>query len=160
MTDIVVIVAFALLVLGVIGSVVPVLPGAPLSLFGVYLYWWTTGYAEPGLPLLVALTVVGALAIAVDLLAGVVSARASGVSTRLAVLAGVVGGLAFLVAGPIGLVLGVAGTVFIVTLAREGTVRAGGRAAGLTTLGILSSSLVEGLLTGSMLVAMVAIVVL
>jgi len=157
MTDPVAVAAFVLLTLGVLGSVLPVLPGAPLSLVGVLLYWWNSGYAEPGFFVLVALTIVGLLAIAVDLLAGVVSARSAGVPTRTAVLAGLVGGAAFFVAGPVGLLVGVAGTVFLATLARGGDVAAGGRAAVVTTLGILSSGIVEVLLTGSMLVAMVLV---
>lgn len=160
MVDLVVAAAFVLLVLGVVGSVLPVLPGPILSIAGVLLYWWSTGYASPGPILLGIILLVGVLAVAVDLLAGVIGARAGGASTPTAILAGGVGFLAFFVAGPVGLIAGVAGTVFVVVLIQEGDVRKGGRAALATTLGVLSSAVVQALLTFSMLVAMVLLVVL
>jgi uncharacterized protein YqgC (DUF456 family) len=158
MTDLVVIAAFALLALAVVGSVAPTVPGPILSIAGVLLYWWSTGYASPDALLLAVLLVVGVLAVAIDLLAGVVGARAGGASTPTAVLAGVVGFLAFFLAGPLGLVAGVAGTVFVVVVVREGDVRTGGRAALVTTIGVLGSAIVQAMLTIAILVAMVLVV--
>ncbi|MFW5801117.1 MAG: hypothetical protein ACOCVC_03735, partial [Spirochaeta sp.] len=57
--DVAVVLAFVMLLGGVVGSVLPAVPGAGLSLAGVLLYWWHTGYAEPGTLLLVAITLVG-----------------------------------------------------------------------------------------------------
>ncbi|MEF8838909.1 MAG: DUF456 family protein, partial [Haloarculaceae archaeon] len=82
MGDPVVLAALALLVGGVLGSVVPLVPGGLLSLGGVYLYWWQSGYADPGLVVLALLTLVGLSAMAVDLLAGAISASLSGASRR------------------------------------------------------------------------------
>lgn len=158
--DLVVLLAVALLVGGVVASVVPVVPGGLLSLAGVYLYWWTTGYASPGFVLLGALTVVGLLAIAADWFSGVVAARAGGASSRSSVAGGVVGFVLFFVAGPVGLILGVASTVFVLELRRQSDARTGTKAAVAATVGVLASSVIQAFLTLSILVAMILVLVL
>lgn len=160
MVDVLVIAAFALLVLGVVGSVLPALPGAAVSLAGVLLYWWASGYTEPGTVLLVVLVAVAVLAFLVDVLAGVFAAKVGGASNLTAVLAGVVGLLALLVTGPLGMIVGVAATVFVVEIARGGDVRSGGRAAAITVVGVLGSAIVQAVLTASILVAMVFVALL
>ena len=160
MVDTFLVVALALLVAGVVGSVVPAMPGALLSLVGVYLYWWSSGFASPGPVLLVALTLVGVITIAVDYLGGAVSARMGGASLRTTALAAVVGFALFFVAGPVGILVGIATTVFLAEYYRSQDARASGRAAAFATVGILASTIVQALLTVSMLVAFVAGVVL
>ncbi len=152
-------VALGLLVAGVVGSVVPGLPGPLLSIVGVYLHWWTTAYAEPGTAALVALTLVGLFALAVDVLASAVSTRAGGASWPVSVAASVAGLLLFFVAGPLGVAVGVAGTVFALSYltTRDGADSA--RAALYATVGVLGSALVQALLTLSMLVAFVLVLV-
>lgn len=157
--DPLVLVAFALLVGGVLGSLLPVIPGPALSLVGVYLYWWTTGYAEPAALALLGLTLVGLVGVAVDLFGGAFGARAGGASVTTTVAAAVVGGLLLFVAGPVGIVLGVAGTVFLVEFLRERDARASLTAAGYATVGILASAVVQALLTVSILLAMVLVAV-
>lgn len=160
MVDVVVLAAFALLVLGVLGSVVPSLPGALLSLAGVLLYWWSTGYTEPGTLLLVVILVVVVLAFLVDVLAGFLAAKAGGASTLAATLAGIAGFLAFLVTGPIGMLVAVAGTVFVVEVVRGADTRAGLRAAALTTVGVMGSAVIQAVLTATVLLAMLAVALL
>lgn len=158
MVDVLVLAAFALLVLGVVGSVLPALPGALLSLVGVLLYWWGSGYTDPGTLLLAVLVAVAVLAFLVDVLAGVFAAKAGGASNFTAVLAGGVGLLALLVTGPLGMIIAVAGTVFVVEIVRGGDLRSGGKAAAITVVGVLGSAIVQAVLTASILVAMVFVV--
>jgi uncharacterized protein YqgC (DUF456 family) len=153
-----VVLAFVLLVGGVVGSLVPQVPGAPVSLAGVYVYWYATG--EPGAVLLVTLTLVGVLTWVVDFAGGAVAARVGGASTATAVLAGVVGLLLFFLTGPLGIVLGVALTVFIVEFYRQDDARKGAKAALVTTAGMLASGVVQAVLTGSILVAIVGVALL
>lgn len=153
-----VVLAFVLLAGGVVGSLVPQVPGAPVSLAGVYVYWYATG--EPGAVLLVALTLVGVLTWVVDFVGGAVAARVGGASTATAVLAGVVGLLLFFLTGPLGIVLGVALTVFVVEFYRQDDARKGAKAALVTTAGMLASGVVQAVLTGSILVAMVGVALL
>lgn len=156
MVDLVTAGAVALLVLGVVGSVVPLLPGPVLSLAGVWGYWWLTG--RPGPVLLAALTLVGVVAVVVDYLAGAVSAKAGGASLLSSVAAGVVGLVALLFTGPLGLVVGVVGTVFLVEFVRSDDAGTSARTAVRTALGLLASAVVQLLLTATMLVAFLVVV--
>ncbi|PSP87316.1 DUF456 domain-containing protein [Halobacteriales archaeon QS_4_69_34] len=151
--------AIALLVLGVVGSVIPLLPGPALSLVGVYLYWWTTDYAEPVLPVLAGLTALGALALLAEYFSGAAAARAGGASWLTSALAAVVGVVLFFATGtgPLGLVFGVAGTVFAVEFARSADAERSLRAAAYTTIGLLGSTLIQLLLTATMLVAVLLV---
>lgn len=153
MVDPLAVVAVALLVAGVVGSLVPGVPGPLLSLAGVYLHWWASGYAEPGAVALVALTLVGLFALAVDLLAGLLATRAGGASWWVSAAAGVAGLLLFFVAGPAGVAVGVAGTVFVLTLVTGRDAGESARAALYATVGVLGSALIQALLALSMLVA-------
>lgn len=152
--------AFVLLVGGVAGSVLPVVPSGLLSLAGVYCYWYATGYADPGLLALSGLTLLALLAVAVDWLAGAISARAGGASTRTTVIATFVGLAALPFGGPVGFLLGTAGTVFVLTYEEDGDVEESLRTAGTTLLGMLASNVFQLLLTGSILVGMVLVHVL
>ncbi len=152
--------ALALLVLGVVGSVLPLLPGGLLSLAGVYLYWWASGFAAPGPLVLVSLTLLGLLAVAADYGGGAVAARAGGGSYLSTGLAAVVGFLLALFTGPVGLVVGVAVTVFAVEFARNRDAETSGRTALYATVGVLASSVVQILFTATMLVVFVLAVFL
>ena len=151
------IVALGLLVVGIVGSVVPLLPGPLVSLAGVLLYWWQSGYAEPGASLLVALVIVGLVAVVAEYFAGAVSARAGGASTVATLLAAIVGVVLFFVAGPIGIVLGVGGTVFAVEFYRHQDPEQSLRTAIYAAVGMLASTVVQALLTVTMLVAMLLV---
>jgi uncharacterized protein YqgC (DUF456 family) len=143
--DLLVVVALALLVLGVAGSVLPLLPSGLLSLAGVLLYWWQTG--KPGALLLFVLVSLAVTALVVDWLAGFVGARASGVDTRTSILAGLVGFVLLFPGGPLGLLAGVAGTVFVVEFRENGDVEASARQAAYATVGVLASAAMQVVLT-------------
>jgi len=153
-----VVLAFLLLVAGVVGSLVPQIPGALLSLAGVFTYWYATG--EPGTALLVALTLAGLVTWVIDFAGGAIAARAGGASNTTALLAGVVALILFFFTGPLGVILGAAGTVFAVEFYRQQDARQGLKAALVTTAGMLASSVAQALLTGSILLAMVGVALL
>jgi hypothetical protein len=153
-------VAIGLAVLGVVGSLVPVMPGALLSLAGVLLYWWSTGYADPSLLTLAGFVLVALATVAVDLGGSAIAVRAGGASSLTAVVALVAGIVLGLLTGPVGLVVGVAGAAFAVEYYRTGEGDQSGRAALYATVGVLGSTLVQALLTLSMLVALVLVVFL
>lgn len=155
MVELLTLAAVALLVLGVVGSVVPLLPGPLLSLAGVYLYWWASEYTEPSTLVLVVLTLVGLLALVVNYFAGAVSARAGGASLGTTLLAAVGGIVLFFVAGPLGIILGVVGAVFAVEFYRHRDASRGAKTAIYTAIGMLASTVVQFLLTLSMLVTLV-----
>ncbi|WP_335998697.1 DUF456 domain-containing protein [Halorientalis halophila] len=153
-------VALGLALVGVVGSLVPLVPGALLSVSGVLLYWWSTGYADPSLPVLIALVSLGLVVIAVDWFAGAISAKVSGAGTGTTVLAGVAGFALFFVAGPVGIFAGVAGVVFLAELRRTGDAGSSARTAAYTTVGMFASTVAQFLLTGLLFLGFLLAVVL
>ena len=149
--------AVALLVLGVVGSALPGLPGPALSVAGVLTYAWSTGFSAPSPATLAAFVGVGSLAVVVDVLGGPAAAGVGGASRR-SVAAAVAAGLALLVvAGPVGALVGLVATVFVAELHRSGNARGSARAAGFAAAGVLGSAIVQGLLTLAMLVAFLVV---
>jgi len=152
-------VGVALVAAGVVGSVLPLVPGGLLSVAGVVVYWWSTGYAEPSAILVAALVAVGLLATLVDYAGGAIAARAGGASLVTTAAAVLIGLVLLLVAGPVGFVVGVAATVFLVEFAQHADAEAGLRVALYATVGVLASTVVQVLLTGSVLVVLVLVAV-
>lgn len=158
MVDAVTLVAIALLVGGVVGTVLPLVPGGLLSVSGVYLYWWHSGFTDPGPIWLAVLTVLGVTVLLVEFLAGSIAARAGGASWTATAAAAVVGVALMVVTGPLGLLLGLFGTVFLLEYARGGGVDRSTRSALYATLGVLASTAVQVLLTAAMLLGFVVAV--
>ncbi|MDS0241147.1 MULTISPECIES: DUF456 domain-containing protein [unclassified Haloferax] len=152
-------IALALLVLGVVGSVLPLLPGALLSVLGVVVYWVASGFSDPGPIAFVGLTLVGLVALVTDYAGGMVAARFGGASTRTSIIAGVAGFLLMFLIGPLGIFVGVAGTVFALEYLDHQDAEESGRCALVATVGVLATAAVQALLTFSMLVGFVLTVV-
>ncbi|WP_435184573.1 DUF456 family protein [Halobellus sp. EA9] len=150
--------ALGLAAFAVVGAALPLLPGGALSVAAVALYWWSTGYADPSLPVVVALVAVGLLTMAVDYFGGAIAARAGGASLATTAAAVVVGVVLLFVAGPVGFVFGLAATVFAVEFAQHADAEAGLRVALYSTVGVLASTVAQVLLTGSVLVALALVV--
>jgi uncharacterized protein YqgC (DUF456 family) len=143
-------VAAVFLVAGVIGSLLPLVPGSLLSTTGVVYHWWATG--EPGTLVVVLLVTLGLFALVLDWLGGAISARFGGASlgtTAAAALGGIA--LAF-VLGPLGVVVGIFAVVFALECRRHGDVDSGARTAAYATVGILVSAVMQVLLTAAVLV--------
>ena len=154
-----VVLAFVLLGGGVVGSVAPMIPSGLLSLAGVLIYWVASGFGDPDLLILSRLVLVSVVAMAAEWLSGAVSAKAGGASTKTTVAATLVGFLGLLVVGPVGFILGTALTVFGLTYWENEDAEASARAAGVTILGMLTSSLAQLLLTVGVLFVMVFVLV-
>ncbi|RLM89743.1 DUF456 domain-containing protein [Halobellus sp. Atlit-38R] len=150
--------ALVLVALGVLGAVLPLVPGGLLSVVGVLVYWWSTGYAEPSVLLVAVLVGVGLLTMLVDYFGGAIAARAGGASALTTAAAVLVGLVLLLVAGPIGFVLGLAATVFAVEFAQHADAEAGLRVALYSTVGVLASTVVQVALTGAVFVALALVV--
>jgi uncharacterized protein YqgC (DUF456 family) len=145
-------ITFGLLIAGVVGSVVPAVPGASLSLVGVLFHWWATGYATPGPLVLVTFVGVAVAAMLVDLFGGAVAASRGGASTRTVGAAVAVSLLLAVFTGPLGVLVGVPATVFLIELARNGDSGQAWHTALVTTAGIFASALVQVLLTTTILI--------
>jgi uncharacterized protein len=99
------IIAAALIVIGLAGTIVPALPGIPLIFGGIWLIAGVDRYHHIGLWWLLGIAVVGAIGLTLDLLAGALGAKRVGASKQAVsgALAGTVIGLFF---GLPGLLLG------------------------------------------------------
>jgi uncharacterized protein YqgC (DUF456 family) len=160
MVDLITIGAVCLAAIGVAGALLPLLPGPLLSVGAVVLYWWGTGYTDPGPVVLGGFLLVGIVALVADVLGGAVGASLGGGGRWAMVLAAIAGLVLIPVAGPFGVLLGVAGVTFVVAYRETADVSAGVRAAAGATLGLLASVLVQFVLTLGMFFALVVVILL
>lgn len=112
--------AYVLMGIGLIGAVVPLIPGPPLIWAGAMVWAWADGFARVGWVTLVVLAVLAIIAMASDLIATTVTGRRAGMGWRTigaAILGGLVGGSLFSVLPVLGTVLGaIAGALLGVML--------------------------------------------
>jgi uncharacterized protein YqgC (DUF456 family) len=97
--------AAILVITGLAGLVLPVLPGAPIIFFGLLLAAWADGFAYLGVGSLIVLALLALLTYVVDFAASAFGARRFGASPRAVVGAGL-GALVGVFFGLPGIVLG------------------------------------------------------
>ncbi|MFS8136694.1 MAG: DUF456 domain-containing protein [Thermomonas sp.] len=98
-------IAALLILVGLIGTVLPALPGLPLVFVGMLLAAWAGGFEQVGVPMLVLLGVLTLVSLAVDFWATALGAKRVGAS-RKAIWGAMLGTFAGVFFGPIGLLLG------------------------------------------------------
>lgn len=98
-------VAITLIVVGVIGTVMPGVPGVMAVFGGMLLAAWIDGFTRIGTVTLVVLGVLTALAFVADIVGGLLGAKRVGAS-RLALLGAAIGTLAAFPFGIFGLIIG------------------------------------------------------
>ena len=99
------VIAAALIVVGLVGAIVPTLPGIPLIFGGIWLIAGVDRYHHLGLWWLLGIAVVGAIGLTLDLLAGALGAKRMGASKQ-AVWGALVGTVIGLFFGLPGLLVG------------------------------------------------------
>lgn len=139
-----------LIVLGLAGLIVPILPGIPLVFAGLVVLAWAENFAYVGWMTLAVLGLLAVLSYGVDLLAAALGAKRFGASPR-AVTGAAIGALIGVFFGFAGILLG----PFLGAVAGEFSQRASFRAAtqaGLgATLGLLFGALLKVALAFAML---------
>ena len=98
-------IAAALVVIGLIGTVLPALPGLPLVFAGMLLAAWAGGFEQVGVATVVVLGLLTLVSLAIDFWATAHGAKRVGAS-RLAIIGAIVGTFAGLLFGPIGIFVG------------------------------------------------------
>ncbi|WP_226007203.1 DUF456 domain-containing protein [Natrinema salinisoli] len=151
MVDVVTVVAIALLAGAIVGAAVPMVPSGLLSLAGLVVYWWGSGFAELGALTFAVLALIAVVTALVEFFGGSIAARAGGASWLTTAVAAVVGIVLMIVTGPLGLLAGLFGTVFVLEFVRNGELEGSTRSAVYTTIGVLASTAVQVLLTASIL---------
>jgi uncharacterized protein YqgC (DUF456 family) len=97
--------AAAVIVVGLVGAIVPVLPGIPLIFAGIWIIAGVDGHRHLGLGWLLGIAAVGAVGLVVDLLAGALGAKRMGASSQ-AIWGALIGTMIGLFFGIPGLLIG------------------------------------------------------
>lgn len=122
--------AGVLVIVGLAGTILPVIPGALLVFGGLFLAAWADGFAHVGWIPLTLIGTLGLLSWVADFVASLLGAKRVGASP-LALLGATIGGIAGIFLGIPGLILG----PFIGAVAGELLARGGLRKAGKVGLG-------------------------
>ena len=147
-TDPVVWVAVGLALVGVLGTLVPLVPGALLSLGGVYLYWWSTGYSDPGTLFIIFTVILTIMALLLDWFSGAITAKMGGASNKTSFMAGIAGIFGFIfLGGPVGVIIAVGGTVFLREYMKTGNARDARKAGIYSAIGVFASAFMQAAIT-------------
>jgi uncharacterized protein YqgC (DUF456 family) len=119
------ILAFALIAVGLVGTVMPALPGPPLVLLGILLAAWIDRFAKISGLVCAMISVLALAAIAIDWIAGAMGARRVGAS-KWAVIGATVGAILGVLSGFWGLLfMPLVGAAIGEFVARQDLLRAG-----------------------------------
>ncbi|MFQ3275454.1 MAG: hypothetical protein ACI9LV_000615 [Candidatus Nanohaloarchaea archaeon] len=146
--EIILIITLALLAAGVIGSFLPLVPGSLISIAGISIYWWNTGFTQPGILPLILMYLTALTALVFDLFAGAIGSKAGGASSKTVQMAAIAGVIFFFVAGPVGTIVGITAVVLIREYLLTGDTGISSRAAFYTIISVLGSAIIQGVLAG------------
>jgi uncharacterized protein YqgC (DUF456 family) len=139
-----------MLIVGVVGSIVPMMPGALISLLGVAVYGFVLN--DPSTLFIVFASLTGTVALVFDWLAGSIAASYGGASKKTSIAAGIAGFLGFfLLGGPFGLVVAVGTAVSLREYLIHSDEQDSMKAALYASIGVLGSAVVQAVLTASIL---------
>lgn len=142
--------AAGLVITGVLGTVFPALPGAPLVLAGLWLAAWLEHYERVGLITLGFLAAMTVLTLVVDVAATVLGAKRVGAS-KLAVLGAALGTVFGIFLGPLGIIFGPFAGAFLGQLMGESGLKEASKVGFGTWLGLLVGTVLKLALVFAML---------
>jgi uncharacterized protein len=132
-----------IMAIGLLGAVLPLVPGPPIVWLGALYYAWQTGWAEVGWPSLLLLLLLALIGSTADLWMGYLGASKGGASVW-ATLASIVGGAVGLFAlGIPGAIIGSVGAIALVEYGRHRDWRKVMQASGGFMVGWLLATVVE-----------------
>jgi uncharacterized protein YqgC (DUF456 family) len=158
MVELVLVGAVLLLVAAMAGSFLPAVPAGLLSLAGIWVYALFGGDSLGPL-VLGGLTIAAVATVLIEQVGGPIAAKLGGSSNRTVVLASVGGFICMFIVGPLGIIVGVVATVVVLELAGDADLETAIRRGLYTAAGVLASSVVQLLLTTSMLAVFLFFVV-
>jgi uncharacterized protein YqgC (DUF456 family) len=127
MNVLIVVLGVVLAAAGLVGLLLPGIPGMPLVLAGIVVAAWADDFARIGFPTLAAVTVLAVIGMILDYMAGVLGARRWGAS-RWGFVGALVGLVAGLPLGLAGLVIGPAAGAVVFEYARDRDIHRAARA--------------------------------
>lgn len=134
--------AGVLIVIGALGMVLPILPGAPLIFVGALLAAWAEEFAYLGFPTLIVLGILAVLAVVVDFVASAFGAKRFGASGR-AITGATLGALFGLFFGVVGVLVGPFVGAIVGELSVRRNLAAAGRAGVGAALGLALGTAVK-----------------
>jgi len=143
-----------LLFVGLIGTLVPGLPGIALVLGGILFYAWQTDFTVVGIGTVLTLTVVAALAVLADYFGSALGAKYAG-GKKWALIGTVVGAFIGFFVGVVGMFVGAFVGALVGALIEGNNEQRAMKIALYSMVGIVGSALVQFLLAGVMIVAFV-----
>lgn len=143
--------ALGLMAVGLVGAVLPVVPGAPLIWLSALLWAWADGFSRVGIPTLLALALLAALSWATDLLITSLTTRRAGAgwgTVIVSIICGMAGALLLggmvPIVGPIlGAMIGASAGIIIVEYRRQHDWRKAWSLAGAYVVGYILGSLAQ-----------------
>jgi uncharacterized protein YqgC (DUF456 family) len=130
------IVSAALIIIGLLGVFLPILPGIPLAYAGMVLAAWVGGFHEISVLVLILLGLLTAASLAIDFLASALGAKRAGAS-KMAILGAGLGSLFGMILFNLpGLILGPFVGVMVVETAQGKSIREAGKVGFATWLGM------------------------
>jgi uncharacterized protein YqgC (DUF456 family) len=127
--------ASVLIVIGALGLILPVLPGAPVIFLGALLAAWAEDFAYLGFGTLIVLGILSGLAVVVDFVAGAFGVKRFGASRR-AIVGAAIGALVGIFFGILGVLIGPFVGAVIGELSLRRNLAAAGRAGVGAALGL------------------------
>ena len=134
--------AAILVLVGLAGTIMPVLPGVPLVFGGLFIAAWIEHFQRIGWPTLTILGILMALAIAADFLATLLGAKRAGAS-KLALLGAALGSIIGLFFGLVGIFIFPFVGAVIGELIARGKMSQAGKVGFATWLGLLLGALAK-----------------
>lgn len=160
MIDLLLIVTLLLMVAGILGSMIPSIPGPIFSIMGILIYWIGNSFQSPGPLLFSIIFSIGILALFIDFIASYIGADMGGASRKTAVMAAISAFLFLFIAGPAGLFIGPAVVIFFREIMLGNDTEKAFKSAVYTTIALLSSTVAKMLLTVLMLVIFLASIII
>lgn len=130
------IVSAGLILIGLLGVFLPVLPGIPLAFIGMLLAAWTGGFREISVITIVLLGLLTLASVAIDFLASALGAKRAGASRMAVFGAGLGSLLGFLLFSLPGLIIGPFAGVMLVETSKGKSVREAGKIGLATWIGM------------------------
>ncbi len=145
------ILAFVLVIVGVVGTVVPMLPGTPVVFAGLLLAAWIDDFARVGTTPLIVLGVLTLLSLLVDFGASILGAQRAG-ATRGAVTGAALGAVVGIFFGLPGLILGPFAGAFLGQYLATQDVAQSGKVGWGTLVGFVAGGLAKLVLAIAMVI--------
>lgn len=145
--------ALLVMIIGLAGTMLPLIPGLPVILVaGIAYFWLVTGWTTWAVAATVIMTILLIGGFALDYTLAPVAARQGGASCSTTLLAGIAGLVGFFVLPLLGAILLPIAVVLVIEYLRERDLRRAGKAAGAYIVGWLASNGLK-FLTGLVMIA-------